>query len=169
MPWNKLLHDQICNKTLPDPTLQLIKSPAEPVFSIAGKLQSSETVGPGRCPGQPEHAQHGAEDEVNLGVAFWIIKVLVRVTNIKHQTNLMKGLGLARLMGDNSLPESSVQKAHHSNKYIKLCIRREIETLQKCNFAILVFIFCERNSTRFSVGQIYRLREGVKVENKKKV
>merc|ERR550519_798172 len=112
---------------------------AEPVFSIAGKLESRETVGPGRCASQPEHSQHRADDEVNLGVAFWIIKVLVRVTKIKHQT------------------ESSVQKAHHSNKYIKMCIRREIETLQKCNFAILVFIFCERNSTRFSVGQIYRL------------
>ena len=67
--------------------------------SIAGKLQPSETVGPGSCSSKPEHSQDGADDEVNLGAALRVVQVLVRVTDIQRQTDVRKGLSLFRLMG----------------------------------------------------------------------
>ena len=161
LPRYKLLHIQIFNKTLPRCQIKkkiLAISPPEPLAGIAGKLQSSETIGPGSCRRQPEHSQHRAGDEVDLGITFRAVQVLVGVTNIQNQTDEMKGQRRGEA-GDNSLPKSSVQEAHYSNEDVKLCITREIETLQESNFAVFICIALERHSST-SFGQIYRLRSG---------
>ena len=127
---------------------KLVATVPDPVVRVGHQLQTSQAIGPGSRPSQPEHGQQGSHHEVYLGVLLLLIHVEGGVEHI-HTNTEQDNSDKPNITQD--IPDKAVEPADDTSEHKKLSIRSKVA--RKCNILIL-YIFTKGYTTWRRVSKL---------------
>jgi hypothetical protein len=127
---------------------KLVVAAPDPVVRVGHQLQTSQAIGPGSRPSQPEHGQQGGHQEVYLGVLLLLVHVEGGEEHI-HTNTEQDNSNKPKITQD--IPDKAVEPADDTSEHKKLSIRSKVA--RKCN--ILIFhIFTKGDTTWRRVSKL---------------